>query len=300
MVSFQTYVIFSLFLVTALSIILALKLKHRLQPMAGMAISMFIGMNVGMTVGILFGSNFQGSLFTSTLYSIFVGALIGALCGMVIGILSLLEGMMAGLMGGMMGAMLGEMIPIHEASKMINIFLILSLSSIFLFLILLKRDSKNTKITNIKWMLKPLLTFLLFISYIVIGSKATSDYLVSPKKSARHHENPSEVKSFTLKTDSFQYSPSDIKLNKNETVSLILENTDDIEHDLEIQNFSVKTQNGSAHANHSSSKDTFHLHAKPRSSNELTFTPLESGNFEFYCTIPGHKESGMIGTIIVN
>ncbi|MFC0274852.1 plastocyanin/azurin family copper-binding protein [Metabacillus herbersteinensis] len=29
----------------------------------------------------------------------------------------------------------------------------------------------------------------------------------------------------------------------------------------------------------------------------MTFKPLEQGVFEYYCTIPGHKESGMIGTI---
>jgi uncharacterized cupredoxin-like copper-binding protein len=31
-------------------------------------------------------------------------------------------------------------------------------------------------------------------------------------------------------------------------------------------------------------------------SGTLTFTPSESGTFDFYCTIPGHRDLGMKGT----
>jgi uncharacterized cupredoxin-like copper-binding protein len=29
-----------------------------------------------------------------------------------------------------------------------------------------------------------------------------------------------------------------------------------------------------------------------------TFT-VEEGTYEFYCSIPGHRESGMVGTLVV-
>jgi len=43
-----------------------------------------------------------------------------------------------------------------------------------------------------------------------------------------------------------------------------------------------------------------HLHATPENTETLTFTLTESGVYEFYCTVPGHKELGMIGQFIVS
>jgi plastocyanin len=43
-----------------------------------------------------------------------------------------------------------------------------------------------------------------------------------------------------------------------------------------------------------------YLHGLPKSQSEFKFVPLESGIYEFYCTIPGHKEAGMKGIMNVN
>ena len=32
----------------------------------------------------------------------------------------------------------------------------------------------------------------------------------------------------------------------------------------------------------------------------VEFTPAQSGTFELVCTVPGHKEAGMVGTVTVN
>lgn len=303
-ISFHTYVVITIVLVTVLSILLGIKQKHRLQPMAGMVITMFVSMNVGMTIGILFGSNYQGNLYLSTLLSIIVGAFIGALCGLTIGILPLLEGIMSGLMSGMMGAMLGEMVPTNEASTLVKIFLMISISSIFLFLILSKKDNPNSKIPSKRWLFKPISAFLIVCFYLLMGNNlvaplnSTKD--TSFSKQIHDMSNKNNVRSLRINTKLFQYRPSNISLNKNETVSLTLENSDGIEHDLEIKDFSIITSNKISHDHHEGKNNLFHLHAKANSSSELTFTPTKSGEFEFYCTIPGHKESGMFGLITVN
>ncbi|TMW73916.1 plastocyanin/azurin family copper-binding protein [Alteribacter natronophilus] len=38
----------------------------------------------------------------------------------------------------------------------------------------------------------------------------------------------------------------------------------------------------------------------PHETSSIIFTPLKTGTYEFFCTIPGHKEAGMRGTLIVN
>jgi nitrite reductase (NO-forming) len=35
------------------------------------------------------------------------------------------------------------------------------------------------------------------------------------------------------------------------------------------------------------------------SSATIEFTPTQSGTFEYYCAIPGHKEAGMFGSLEV-
>ena len=35
------------------------------------------------------------------------------------------------------------------------------------------------------------------------------------------------------------------------------------------------------------------------SSVTVEFTPTKSGTFEFYCSIPGHREQGMVGSLVV-
>ncbi|UYG97794.1 plastocyanin/azurin family copper-binding protein [Cytobacillus firmus] len=50
-------------------------------------------------------------------------------------------------------------------------------------------------------------------------------------------------------------------------------------------------------ANHGTAQADFHLHSSGKSEAALTFT---SGVYDFYCSIPGYKENGMIGTITVD
>lgn len=40
-------------------------------------------------------------------------------------------------------------------------------------------------------------------------------------------------------------------------------------------------------------------HAEPGTTATVLFTPTEAGVFEFACTIPGHKEAGMVGKLVV-
>jgi uncharacterized cupredoxin-like copper-binding protein len=42
-----------------------------------------------------------------------------------------------------------------------------------------------------------------------------------------------------------------------------------------------------------------HVAAAPGATGTVTFTPTEPGTYEYFCTVAGHKEAGMVGTLTV-
>lgn len=42
-----------------------------------------------------------------------------------------------------------------------------------------------------------------------------------------------------------------------------------------------------------------HMGAAAGMSSSISFVPTKPGSYEFYCAVPGHKEAGMVGTLIV-
>lgn len=42
-----------------------------------------------------------------------------------------------------------------------------------------------------------------------------------------------------------------------------------------------------------------HVVAPVDGRNTVEFTPSEPGEYEYYCTVPGHKEAGMVGILVV-
>lgn len=284
--------------------------KGRLKEMSTMILSMTLGTSIGLTVGVLLGSLYQGNLFHATLYSILIGIFIGAIFGLMFGIIPSLESSMGGLMGGMMGAMLGEMITYNQAIIMINLFLTLTVSTIFLFPILSVKFSKKEKIYSRKWLFKPFIVLLFLSSYLFIGSQLDKQTLSNSSLSQQSHhlnnkrdvlqKNHSQLE-WTIKVlpSQFSYTPSKVTVKKGEKILLILKNEDSVDHDIEIKEFSFYENESENHQEHMKKNSDFHLHAPAKTQAELTFTPLEQGTFEFYCTIPGHKEKGMVGILTI-
>jgi uncharacterized cupredoxin-like copper-binding protein len=120
------------------------------------------------------------------------------------------------------------------------------------------------------------------------------------------HKNHKESEEGSLKEltinihpSQYTYDPKKIILKKNQKASLILNNHDSIDHDIEIKQIQLAEKTEEHHHEQSQVEADFHLHASSKKQAEITFTPLEEGMYSFYCTIPGHKENGMTGILIV-
>lgn len=89
------------------------------------------------------------------------------------------------------------------------------------------------------------------------------------------------VKEVTLAAAEFAYDPNSIEVAAGSRLKITLENKGTLEHDFTIDSLSVK------------------LLAPIGQSPSFTTGELTAGTYDFYCSIPGHKEAGMTGTLTV-
>lgn len=109
-----------------------------------------------------------------------------------------------------------------------------------------------------------------------------------------------DVTEVELVTPGMEFAQKEIALNKNQPYKIVLKNTDSVEHDIVIKGIPAKAvKTGTKAHGHGGSKDPVFAHAEANGTDWVSFTPTRDGAYEFYCTIPGHKDAGMIGTIIV-
>lgn len=91
-------------------------------------------------------------------------------------------------------------------------------------------------------------------------------------------ENLVEV---TVESRGLSFTPSEIRVKQGQVVRLTYKNTMG-SHDWVVDEFDVRTP--IIEANQEST---------------VTFVANKTGTFEFYCSVPGHRQSGMKGSLIV-
>lgn len=97
---------------------------------------------------------------------------------------------------------------------------------------------------------------------------------------------PVELK--VVATD-LKFTPPTLQAKVGQPVKIVLENKGMIEHDIAFP--TIKADKDAA---------TLKTLAKAGQTTTLEFTPTAKGTYEYICTIPGHKEAGMKGTITVS
>ncbi|WP_017434105.1 plastocyanin/azurin family copper-binding protein [Saccharococcus caldoxylosilyticus] len=305
-------------IVTILSLIVIVFVfikRKKITYMIGMMVAMALGMLVGLTGGLVAGILYSGNLFFSTVLGMGFGFLAGFLTGLPISVMAIIDGVLSGIMGGMMGAMLGEMISPEYQNTMIHIMLVIFVGMIGIVLYMLQQEIGFNRLSFInKIFHNPLLlsiVFLLFFyTYNHLYNELAQDHNMPIKNSHMSHSmthNKSSVsplnsstktKKVVIEATEFAYFPQDFKLTVGQPVTLILKNSGKVEHDIEFENMKASLLQQSHHGNHLKNQ-TVHIHSLPGKTAEVKFIPIENGVFRFYCTVPGHKESGMVGFVEV-
>lgn len=96
------------------------------------------------------------------------------------------------------------------------------------------------------------------------------------------------------------YGQNEIQATVGEPLTINSENTGSLEHSFTIDegpfsDVSTEGETGESEGDHA--VDFF---LDPGASGSVTFTTTEAGDYTFYCTIAGHREAGMEGTLTVS
>ena len=87
-----------------------------------------------------------------------------------------------------------------------------------------------------------------------------------------------ESQTFTMVSQNLSFSPTNLSVPRGTMVTLKIQNT----------------------GRHTFTIDALRLNQSlAPGMNTVMFTANQSGTFEYYCAIPGHREGGMVGTLLV-
>jgi plastocyanin len=109
----------------------------------------------------------------------------------------------------------------------------------------------------------------------------------------------------TVQAFNMHYDPDTLELTAGQPVKLTFENNDVVDHDFSVQEIALDavgpTQaplegHDMTHVDH---EPELHVSTLSNTSQTLEFTPTTPGTYEYFCTVAGHKEAGMHGTLVV-
>jgi uncharacterized cupredoxin-like copper-binding protein len=106
-------------------------------------------------------------------------------------------------------------------------------------------------------------------------------------------------------TDDLAIEPSEIELESGEPVRLIVSNSGSALHDfsvvtIPVSDVSPEEDSSGGHMMDSAVDYDLHIAVEGGEEGILEFTPTESGEFEVVCTVTGHADAGMVGTLVVS
>jgi uncharacterized cupredoxin-like copper-binding protein len=97
------------------------------------------------------------------------------------------------------------------------------------------------------------------------------------------------------------YVPARVEVKRGEQVRFVLRNNGELEHEFILGTTAENLQHGEA-MKKNPKMDHDHGSGKqlaPGKAGELVWKFTKAGEFEYACLIPGHREAGMVGIVVV-
>ena len=97
------------------------------------------------------------------------------------------------------------------------------------------------------------------------------------------------------------FVPARLEIRKGEQIKFVLRNNGELDHEFVLANTAENLEHAEAMKKN---PDMAHADANakrlaPKQTSEIVWKFTKAGEFEYSCLIPGHREAGMVGTIVV-
>ncbi|MFZ5816059.1 MAG: cupredoxin domain-containing protein [Bacillota bacterium] len=102
-----------------------------------------------------------------------------------------------------------------------------------------------------------------------------------------------------LSAENMAFSTKEITVKKGTPVKLVLTNKDTLLHDFTVEKMPAKVKESKGDDHGHDAGLSVHVAADTGKTGTVEFTPTEAGSYTFTCTVPGHKDAGMVGKLIV-
>lgn len=150
--------------------------------------------------------------------------------------------------------------------------------------------------------------WMMLVLLVTLGLAACSS-AASEETHTAHEHAAAAIEMKVVATD-LAFSTDTLRAKVGQPVTLHFRNEGALEHDWTVEGMRaehVEAVNGGASAGHhahmgaalSDEAIIVHVSALAGQEGTLTFTPTEPGRYKFVCTVAGHKEAGMHGTLVV-
>lgn len=97
------------------------------------------------------------------------------------------------------------------------------------------------------------------------------------------------------------FFPSRVEVRKGEQVKFMIRNSGALEHEFVLATTAENLKHGELMKKNPGMEhdDPNAIRLAPNGTTSLVWKFTKAGTFEFACLIPGHRESGMVGTVVV-
>ncbi len=109
-----------------------------------------------------------------------------------------------------------------------------------------------------------------------------------------------------VKMTNFAFTPDVLEVNAGDVLEIAIQNVEPVLHDFTIDKIGADVHisylgGTGQHAHEEAERDAdVHFALTEPGSGVVHLRAFEPGEYVFYCTVPGHREAGMEGTLIVN
>lgn len=103
----------------------------------------------------------------------------------------------------------------------------------------------------------------------------------------------------TIRAFEWGYEPEVVVVPQGEEVRIVVEDDGAILHNFKIEDLPAADITSESKGPFSAGEGELFVGVDTGEQGTLTFTPLEPGSYAFFCTISGHRDFGMEGTLIV-